>query len=231
MSFLTFTSRLTPFTANQLRRVTLPDDDMPSTAYKDSICTALAGLTGLQDLSVRFRSFADPRTKGTEWRPYHLRWLKQLCASLPQLRYIHDFVRRDEYGGYHGFRLSTDNVTRLDEFGSIDIDAEYQLWLDKNKQRRIKSRLSGSRSRLSGSRSRLNGMQRKAAKPDPSRMRASHETLQVNCSQDAGVMCQALQACYDNVQRAGESLPAGLFPQASSTCKRLMPGGLCCECT
>ena len=141
MSFLTFTSRLTPFTAQQLRHVTLPDDDMPpSTAYKNSICTALAGLTGLQDVSVRFRRFADPRTKGTEWRPYHLRWLKQLCANLPQLRHIHDFVRRDEYTSYYGFRLSTDNVTRLDEFGSIDVDAEYQLWLDANKQQRISKR-------------------------------------------------------------------------------------------
>lgn len=136
-SLLEFTSSLTPFTAQLLHRVKVPDDILPQPAFKNRICTAIAGLTGLQDLLVEMEPAADPATKGTAWMPYHLRWLKQLRTTLPQLSHSHYYEGRHKSGDYSCARLSTSNAPGPGEI-TFDIDAEYQKWLDANKQRRIR---------------------------------------------------------------------------------------------
>ena len=137
-SLMEFTNSLTPLTAQLIHRVKVPPYDFaPQPAFKTNICTAIARLTGLQDLLVRMRPAADPATRGTAWMPYHLRWLKQLRATFPQLIHSHYFkgaFKRDDY--YECVRLSTSSVTGPDEI-NFDIDAEYRKWLDANKQRRI----------------------------------------------------------------------------------------------
>ncbi|KAL8866074.1 MAG: hypothetical protein Q9174_006510 [Haloplaca sp. 1 TL-2023] len=55
-SLMEFTNSLTPFTAQLLHRVKVPDENAPKSAFKNNICTAISGLAGLQDLLVSARS-------------------------------------------------------------------------------------------------------------------------------------------------------------------------------
>ena len=82
---------------------------------------------------------ADQARKGTAWKSYNLRWLKLLRKALPKLSHSYWFEGISGRGDYACVRLSTSDAVGPGEI-TFDIDAEYQKWLDANKQRRIAKR-------------------------------------------------------------------------------------------
>ena len=99
------------------------------------LCSGLVTMKGLEDLRLSYCDRpADPAIKGTAWAPGTLQCLKSIRTALPHLNQIHYIP--PNHGSYVEVHLTS--TPPADASATIlDIDTEYQKWLDANKQRRL----------------------------------------------------------------------------------------------
>ena len=124
----------TPLAKQLIRSLSfkLPGRLLPERAR---LCCGLVMMTGLQDLRLSYCDRpADPAIKGTAWAPGTLQCLKFIRKALPHLNHLH-YIPPDR-GSYVEVHLTS--IPPADASATIlDIDTEYQKWLDANKQRRL----------------------------------------------------------------------------------------------
>lgn len=102
---------------------------------RGQLCSGLEMMTGLRGVRFTYADrLADPAIKGTAWKPGTLQRLKVMRKALSHLNQIH--YAPPDLGSYVEVHFASIPPTDASET-ILDIDTEYQRWLDANKQRSL----------------------------------------------------------------------------------------------
>ena len=136
--FPEFATTLSPWVKSLIRelRIGMPNKwlDPKSGTTQERLCMDLSYFTGVEQLCIMYCKIpATEEGTGSGWASYHLQALRAFKRACPQLTESHYHLWSSAC--YATIKLTTTAIERSD-FPRLEIDGEYQKWLDRTRKPR-----------------------------------------------------------------------------------------------